>query len=313
MNPGRICWCGSAVVKPGARITLDAGESFRLMQCGGCGVGWLDPIPTDARLAQAYDADYYGQPRRKFVGPIAGGVAWFQAGRARSVARHLVKDARILDVGCGNGGFLARMKALGYVVTGTEWTEQSARRVDPSLGVPIHSGELLHLRLPGRSFDAITLWHVFEHLRDPLATLREIRRLLSDDGLLFLSLPNFESWQAKIFGGNWFHLDPPRHLYHFGPRSLGQLLGQTGFRVEHLSTFSMEQNPYGFMQSTLNALGLPRDQAYHVLKGGKSSMGVKVGSIAALAALAGPAFTESLAASAFGRGATMTLRARVFS
>ena len=299
--------------QPGATIVLDGGESYRLVRCAGCGVGRLDPMPDDARLAQAYDADYYGQPSRKFVGPIARGVAWFQAGRARSVAPHLADGARILDVGCGNGGFLALMNWLGYDVTGTEWTETSARRVDSKLGLKVHAGELLNLQLPDRSFDAITLWHVFEHLRDPFATLREIRRLLADDGQLFLSLPNFESWQAKMFGAAWFHLDPPRHLYHFGPRSLSRLLGQTGFRVEHISTFSMEQNPYGFMQSSLNALGLPRDQAYHVLKGGKASMGVKVGSIAALAALAGPAFAASLASSALGRGATMSLRARVFS
>ena len=75
----------------------------------------------------------------------------------------------------------------------------------------------------------------------------------------------------------------------------------------------MEQNPYGFIQSTLNALGLPRDQAYHVLKGGKASMGVKLTSIVAMAALAGPAFAMTLATSAMRRGATMTLRARAVS
>ena len=305
------CWCGSTTINPGASIELEGAESYRIEFCKGCGAGRLEPSPDDGRLALAYDADYYGQSTRKFVGPVARGVALFQSGRARSVSGYVWPEGRILDVGCGNGGFLAQMKSLGYDVTGTEWTQRSASRVDASLGVPVLAGDLLDLGLPHESFDAVTLWHVLEHVRDPFATLNEVRRLLRPEGRLFLAMPNVESWQAKMFEGAWFHLDPPRHLFHFGPKSIGVLLNRTGFRLDWLSTFSMEQNPFGFIQSSLNALGLPRDQAYHVLKGGNASFVVKFSSLAAIAALSGPALAESLVASVFGSGATMSLRAGV--
>jgi SAM-dependent methyltransferase len=161
----------------------------------------------------------------------------------------------VLDVGCGNGGFLVQMKQMGFVVEGTEWSAQSAARVANEAGITIHVGDLLSLNLPEQSFDLITLWHVFEHLRDPHSTLQAIHRLLKPGGRLIMSMPNAESWQARRFGPHWFHHDPPRHLFAFGVQSLKNLLERDGFEIERISRWSLEQNPYGFVQSWLNARG----------------------------------------------------------
>lgn len=307
----RSCWCGCNTALPVASVSVVGGErEFPLVRCEQCGVFCLFPPPDDEELLHYYGADYYGASPRKFVGPIAKAVSWFQSGRARQVARHVPRGGKILDVGCGNGGFLRSMKQRNYDVEGTEWTEISARRASAESELTVHAGDLSTLDLPTRNYDAITMWHVFEHLRDPLETLKVARSLLNDGGVLFLSLPNHESWQARYFGASWFHLDPPRHLFGFGPRSLNVLLQLAGFGVDRRGTFSLEQNPYGFMQSALNAAGFPRDRAYGVLKSSVTlPTRTKILDLFLLSALAVPGVVLSSIASACGAGATMTVLA----
>ena len=302
----RACWCGARTARRIGRVPIP-GEEVALdwIRCTGCGVYTYRQPPTDQILARAYAPEYYGATRRKFTGPIAAAVEWFQDGRARMVAREIEPGTRVLDVGCGNGGFLARMARRGFQVEGTEWTAQSAARVDPAAAGRIHVGDLLDLELPPAGFEAITLWHVFEHLPRPAESLARIRDLLVPGGVLFLALPNHESAQARRTGRHWFHLDPPRHLCGFGPRSLRQLAEPLGFTIQRQHTWSLEQNPYGDIQSALNARGFPRDRAYGVLKGT-----VRTGrwaDLARLALLAPCGVLRSSLESIAGRGATMTL------
>lgn len=302
------CWCSDAAARRVFGFSLADDVSFDLYRCEGCGVHFLHPQPTLEQLLPYYAQEYYGATRKKFIGPIASIVGYFQSQRSRLVAKH-ISAGRVLDVGCGNGGFLAQLKEKGYETEGTELTEASAQRVP--VGITVHVGDLLSLNLGDEQFDAITLWHVFEHLSQPHETCQKIHRLLKPGGRLFLSMPNAESWQANCFGKHWFHLDPPRHLFGFGPRSLGRLLDVTGFDIESVSTLSLEQNPYGFMQSCLNAVGFPRERAYETLKGVSDSGAMtRLMDLCLLALLAAPAFGESLLASLAGHGATMTVVVR---
>jgi SAM-dependent methyltransferase len=315
----RHCWCGCKSARLISVIEMEDGERFPLVQCLQCKVHALHPAPTDEQLMKYYSAEYYGKSRKKFVGPIARFVERFQQGRSRQVAWYLrtwkpaneTKPQRILDVGCGNGGFLLQMRRAGYEVEGTEWTRQSAKRVPGMRGVPIHVGDLLDIDLPPESFDAITLWHVFEHLRAPDLTLEKIHRLLKPGGLLFLAMPNHESWQAWRFGTNWFHLDPPRHLHGFGVKSLLVLLTIKQFQWLRVTTFSLEQNPYGFLQSILNAFGYPRDRAYSVLKGtSRDPLEKRLKDLALVVLLTPFALIYSTVESLAGAGATMTVIAQ---
>lgn len=271
----------------------------------------LFPQPTDAELAAAYSQEYYGSSRRKFIAPIAAVVGLFQGGRARAISRRIAKGGSVLDVGCGNGGFLVQIKDRGYRAQGTEWTAESAARVPRDAGIPVHVGDLIDIDLPPQSFDAITLWHVFEHLRRPRETLLRIRTLLKDGGSLLMSMPNAESAQAMRYGTHWFHHDPPRHLFGFGPHSIMQLLEDTGFRVANISTWSFEQNPFGEIQSALNQQGFPRERLYNQLKGiDCENLTVRIGDLARLAALLPGAVVRDIIESTRGEGATMTIDAR---
>lgn len=306
----RRCWCGNWNASYLFALNISGKNCYHFYRCLQCGVCFIHPTPDDAQLLRYYESDYYGGSPRKFIEPIAKVIAYFQWERARRVARVVPQGGRILDLGCGNGGFLEKIKLLGYEVEGTEWTEASANRVSKTSGITIHVGDLLGLDLPERHFDAVTMWHVLEHVRNPFETLLKVHHLLKDKGFLFLSLPNQDSWQSRVFGQAWFHLDPPRHLYGFGLPSLRRLLELSGFAIDRSSSFSMEYNPFGFMQSALNAVGFPRDRAYINLKFGNSKPSwIKFADVVLLGLLTLPGFIFELLSSCCQAGATLTVEA----
>jgi SAM-dependent methyltransferase len=141
--------------------------------------------------------------------------------------------ARALELGCSDGWFLEELRSAGWDVAGVEFSAAPARRAQER-GLPVEVGVLEPGMFPAQSFDACFAWMVVEHLHDPLATLREVRRLLNDDGWLVFSVPNDGCWEARVFGRCWHALDLPRHLQHFRPRTLHQMLDQSGFRVERI-------------------------------------------------------------------------------
>lgn len=271
----------------------------------------LFPQPSHEKLLAHYPAEYYGSSPRKFVAPVAKMISLFQGQRARRAARCVPPGGRVLDIGCGNGGFLFQMKQRGFRVEGTEWNVESAARLPQDQRIKVHVGDLIGLDLPDESYDLITLWHVLEHVRAPHQTLRRIRRMLKAGGSLLISLPNAESRQAKRFASAWLHHDPPRHLFGFGPKSMRQLLEWTGFEVTSIKTSSLEQNPFGYIQSWLNERGHPRDRLYSILKGtSRATTRDKIVDLAWMSILLAPAVAASSVESATGYGATMTIHAR---
>src|SRR5207245_1005319 len=126
--------------------------------------------------------------------------------------RHLpsVNGGRLLDVGCGSGDYLVRMRALGWDVAGLEpdhAAASQARRRD--LAVEVGTAETADF--PAESFDAITLSHVIEHLHDPHVALERCARWLKPHGVLWLATPDLDSAGQRRYGRDWLALDPPRH------------------------------------------------------------------------------------------------------
>jgi SAM-dependent methyltransferase len=309
------CPCGGDALGPSAYPTAREAERFALRPCLRCGRLVLDPQPDDAALAAAYDSAYYGIGARKFLQPIEAGLDRFRGGRARRldalVPRAAGRTRRVLDIGCGDGGFLAAMAARGWECHGSERSPLTAQRAARRTGLAIETGTLAADAFAPGSLDAVSLWHVLEHLRDPDRMLRDCARWLAPGGVLMLAVPNVASWQARAFSGHWFHLDPPFHLFHFDPRSLARTLFDAGFDVGAVNHFSLQYNPYGVLQSLLNALGFPRDQLYDALKGNHSVWATPARLAQALvAALALPAAVAwSLLEAAASAGGTIDVRA----
>lgn len=254
--------CDATEARP--RFEID-GVGPIVVECPGCGLGRLQPMPSPEEVAAYYPDEYYGDAGTKFEGPVELLVRLVGARHLRFLVGGLPPGARVLDVGCGRGVLLTALAELGFEAHGTELSAAATRgaapgariRIAPSLAAVAHAAE---------SFDEVIIWHVLEHLRDPAGTIAEARRLLRPGGALVVALPNFGSLQARWAGADWFHLDPPRHLWHFPAAALRRLLERERFAIASEHHVSLRQNPFGWLQSALNKLpGLPRNGLYELL------------------------------------------------
>ncbi len=284
---------------------------FRLARCLACGVVSLEPPPSDAVLAAAYDEAYYGPGHERFVTWVERAAVRLALRRARHVARRVAPPARVLDVGCGRGEVLRALVRRGYACSGTERDGRSAERARRESGADVRAGDLAEHRFPDGRFDFVMIWHVLEHLRDPEETLREVRRVLRPGGTLLVECPNVQSWQARLGGSGWFHYDPPRHLHNFGVSSLRRLGERCGFATRAVSTLSLLQGPFPMYQSLLNRFLAPRDALYDTLRRAPSSRAIplaaKATSFLALPLLGPLSLLLEALATAVGRGGAARL------
>ena len=260
VSPCPICSAESAV-----RRFEVGGMAEKVVVCTECGLGRLYPELNSDRLRALYPDEYYGEPGRKFQPLIEGLVRAVGERHISFLSRELPPGARILDVGCGRGVTLGALAAKGFEVHGLEISAEAARGADPRVEIRI-AENLKAAEYRSASFDQVIIWHVLEHLNDPVGTLREAHRILKPGGRLIVAVPNFSSLQARCTGAAWFHLDLPRHLYQFPLSALRQLLILSGFQVRSVHQFSLRQNPFGWIQSLLNRFErLPRNGLYVLL------------------------------------------------
>lgn len=240
-------------------------EYFNVVQCNVCGLVYTNPRPSSEEICEFYSRHYYGKQNRRFKAPVELVIRLFRRQRSKKILQ-LVGSGRILDIGCGRARMLAEFKRRGWETFGTEFSEQAAGAAREEFGLNVRAIALEDWGFEDKLFDVVTLGHVLEHLPNPRGTLREVSRILKDDGLLVVSTPNFDSFQARASGEKWFHLDVPRHYYHFSIRTLTQMLESVGFRVWRQHFFSLEYDPFGLMQSLLNMLGGEPNLLYNLLK-----------------------------------------------
>jgi SAM-dependent methyltransferase len=274
-----------------------SGESFDILRCEACGLGKTYPVPSD--LAPYY-ADYHGGRH----GPTVERCDKRRISVVSDSTR-AQKPGRLLDIGCGDGSFLLAAQKCGWQVKGTEFNPHQARQ--RGLDVVTDLCEIPEAPL----FDCITLWHSLEHLGDPLNTLRSLRSRLSPTGVLLISVPDIDGLQAKLFGRNWFHLDVPRHLFHYNNASLSALLQATGFCPVRRWHLEFEYDLIGWPQSLLNYL-LPTPNVFvHLLMGRspRCSTAEKVTSYIGGVVIAGLALPLVAMGALFNRGATLAVAA----
>jgi SAM-dependent methyltransferase len=212
-----------------------------------------------------YAASYYGQKNVRFSVLIERMVSWLRRRRADKICG-LIPNGRVLDIGCGRGHILHNLRQRGWTVQGVELNADAATHARDVLGLDVAVESFNPERFADGSFDVIIMWHVLEHLPDVGSVLAACRRMLRPGGLLVVSVPNLESWQARLTRHHWFHLDLPRHYSHFGESWLTGRLSDGGFRVHEVNHFAFEQNPFGWIQSLLNCCGLRKNLLYDMMK-----------------------------------------------
>lgn len=209
--------CGSASFTPlmEANDALKSGLRFLIVKCPHCDLCFTNPRPDPPSMHRFYPADYHCHR----VKP--------HAARADAMERRLPdRPGRLLDFGCGAGAFLLRMRDRGWSVVGLDRAANVADRLREQHGLEVYVGSLPH---PAGSFDAIAMRQALEHVHAPLEVLRAAYRLLKGGGRLLVSVPNFAGLAASWFGADWYGLDLPRHLTHFTPQTLREMLRRAGF------------------------------------------------------------------------------------
>lgn len=245
---------------------LDA--RFDVVRCRECGFVYTNPRPTAATIGCFYpDSAQYYQPKvsrvaaanwsrkgwkkalqqavlaRRFGYPLPrlaaplelfSSMFWRKKFRLAHVP-HFVSNGRLLDIGCAWGGYLGRMRELGWEAYGIELNAEAARHAREELGLTqVRAGSFADLDYPDGFFDVVHMSMVLEHLHEPGEALRRIHRLLRADGQLILSVPDISGFEARLFKDKCYTLQVPQHLSHFSPETATELLRRRGFTVEEI-------------------------------------------------------------------------------
>lgn len=269
--------CGSAgeVLYAGLDdVLFGAPGEWTIKRCinQACGLLWLDPQPVEEDIGMAY-AQYFTHqeaptatslPKRIFRRVRASylhsrlGYEAASGNRSRWLAPlgdlhpgggdafaatvmflpAPTSGQSLLDVGCGGGDFIAKMRELGWKVAGVETDPVAAERAR-GRQLDVHQGGLESAAFDDMSFDAITLSHVIEHVYEPRRLLAECRRILKPNGTLAILTPNSASSGHRHFGKDWLPLDPPRHIHVFNPSNMSRLLESAGLNPVRVATLAI--------------------------------------------------------------------------
>jgi SAM-dependent methyltransferase len=213
-------------------------DSFTLVRCRGCGLAYMNPRPTKDEIGKYYPDNYRThetlEDARKFKERL----------RRHSKRRTVVllrnpwylaprRGSRVLDIGFGAGEMLQRLKGMGCECFGIDVDGGNVTRVRERLGLDVRACDIERGSDFGPDFfDVVIMRHSLEHIHNPREALREVWRVLKPGGRLLVGVPNIESAVFKLTGSRWGHLEVPRHLFHFSPKTLRLLLERTGFAVQ---------------------------------------------------------------------------------
>ena len=225
-----------------------------IVQCTNCGLKFVNPRPSQEEISKIYNWSYENCPGWTEIKPEAQLI---YKKRFRFVER-FIRQGKLLDIGAGRGEFLSQAKETNrWQCFGTETSAYAVEFARQQFNLELSLGQLEDLGYPEKSFDAVALWHVLEHLPYPSQAIAEVRRILKDKGFVFIAVPN-DSWLGRRhFFKNMFkklinrlpirkklklkkmypEIDEEgnKHLFYFNPRTLTRLLKRYGFQVKRRS------------------------------------------------------------------------------
>ncbi|HEY3725257.1 MAG TPA: class I SAM-dependent methyltransferase [Acidimicrobiia bacterium] len=266
LEAARCCICGTREAEPvGVGEDFEyrtSPDSFLTVRCDRCGVVYLDPRPARAEMTTIYPDGYhaFSFDEDKF-GLVYKVRRRLEARRLLSAAGPLPANARILDVGCGDGFHLDLLREFGPGGWQLEGVDLDPRAADAAeaRGLVVHRGSIDAIDLPAEHYDFAILVQTIEHFADPASLLRAIRRVLRPGGRLLLVTDNtgsldFSVAKRRHWGGYHF----PRHWYLFDAPSLRKLAAHTGLAVDELGTMVSPVNWVYSLRNALDDWGAPR-------------------------------------------------------
>jgi 2-polyprenyl-3-methyl-5-hydroxy-6-metoxy-1,4-benzoquinol methylase len=209
-------------------------ETFTIQKCKTCGFLFTNPRPAESEIGRYYKAEAYISHTDSSKGVINKLYK-----RVRSITLRLkytlikpaLKNNRLLDIGAGTGAFLDHCKRKGVDVYGIEPDADARAIAQVNYGLNLQEEPSI-AQFKSEQFSVITMWHVLEHVSELNQRVAELRRLLTDDGRIYIAVPNHKSSDAKYYGASWAAYDVPRHLYHFEQKTIQHLFEKHKLHLE---------------------------------------------------------------------------------
>ncbi|MFT4204882.1 MAG: class I SAM-dependent methyltransferase [Chitinophagaceae bacterium] len=210
-------------------------EHFDIWECGDCKLHFTQDAPDMESIGRYYKTEAYishTDTNKGLVNRLYHYVRSITMKQKKTFVEKAtgLKKAALLDIGAGTGAFAAVMQQAGWDVTGLEPDETARSNAQRLHNLNLRPSSDLY-SLETNSFDAVTMWHVLEHVHDLHGYWKRISRILKTNGVFIVAVPNYTSYDAQYYGAYWAAWDVPRHLYHFSPKSMEILAAQYGFKI----------------------------------------------------------------------------------
>ncbi len=215
------------------RLVFKTHHGSRVVQCARCGLQFADTYPAYEKAAsEIYGSAYFKgsiekqEEREKVFTELLS-----------EMESILKRKGRLLDIGAGDGTLLRIAAERGWEAEGTEIASVMIRFIREDLRLTVHQGMLEDIQLPTRSFDAVIMNHVLEHVRNPRTTLEKVTDLLSPGGFVRIEVPNLASLSSraknmlsrlKLKRNPWKHYSTGHHFWFFTPSTLKITLETAG-------------------------------------------------------------------------------------
>lgn len=203
-------------------------QKFGIWQCAHCSLRFTQDIPPPNEIGKYYKSENYishTETNKGIINWLYLHVRTFTLALKRRFIENEtgMKQGALLDIGAGAGAFTNYMHQHGWNVEGVEPDKSAIERASQQYGLSLRSSSDL-FSLAHHSFDVITMWHVLEHVHELHEYIDQAIQLLKANGRLFIGVPNYTSFDADHYGQAWAAYDVPRHLYHFSPAAMQDLM-----------------------------------------------------------------------------------------
>ena len=230
-------------------------EDFTIVACSSCGFLRTTPRPSSESIGRYYDSPAYKSHNEAGQGLFDMLYHFLRGYAARKKVQFLhhqvpqkSKIRVLLDVGCGIGVFLEEAKKQNWNVFGVEISENARKQAEKRINQPVF--EKLEDLPNDQKFDGISLFHVLEHLPDPVGTMHALYDKALPGSALILALPNPNSWDAKHYGAHWAAWDVPIHFWHFTKSDVQRLAQHTGWTLETIRPMRLDAYYVGLLSES---------------------------------------------------------------
>jgi 2-polyprenyl-3-methyl-5-hydroxy-6-metoxy-1,4-benzoquinol methylase len=211
-------------------------QEFAIWHCAGCTARFTQDVPAQDAIGVYYQSDNYishSDTKKGLINTLYHAVRKHTLNKKKAliIGQVGMTKGELLDIGCGTGAFLHTMKTAGWGITGLEPDAAARAKTTELYHINPQTPDKLFELKPG-SYHAITMWHVLEHVHELHAYIKQLANLITAQGKIFIAVPNYTSKDADIYQENWAAYDVPRHLYHFSPAAMQQLLAMYNLKLD---------------------------------------------------------------------------------